>query len=457
MRTFSGQSGPRSIIGTRVAALVILIAGAVMGFFLYASQFQGSGPLARFPFRLGLDLAGGTELVYRADTSGIAPGQVSEAMAALRDVIETRTNLFGVSEPLVQVEQGSALSGVSEERLLVQLPGVTDIREAVAMIGKTPLLEFKLLRSDITSEEQARALPSDQLFIPTGLTGRFLANAQLLFGAGTGAALANEPVVTLEFNSEGAELFAKITREHQGEILAIFLDGAVISSPMIQNEITGGKAQISGSFTPEEARELVRNLNFGALPLPIELIATQTVGATLGASAVAAGVYAGVVGFLSIALFLILWYRLPGVLAVLSLGIYVVAMLSLFKLIPVTLTAAGIAGFILSVGMAVDANVLIFERIKEELRQRADAHEAILQGFSRAWFSIRDANISSIISAVILFWLGTSLVRGFAVTFGLGVIISVITAVVISRTFLLAVSSRKNTKIMTFLLGNGIR
>lgn len=443
----------------RFYALVILLAGAALGYFVYASTLHPRGFLSRFPFRLGLDLAGGTELVYRADTRNVAGSDVKNAMASLREVIERRVNLFGVSEPLVQVEQSGtlSLSGSREDRLIVELPGVTDIDQAISMIGKTPLLEFKLVRPGIKSQEEAAKISPSELFLDTGLTGRFLEQAQLVFNSVGEGGFSNEPAVSLQFNPEGADRFAAITREHRGEILAIFLDGTPISTPVIQNEITGGKAQISGNFTPEEARALVRNLNFGALPLPIELASTQTVGATLGSAAIAAGIRAGIIGFLLIAAFLILWYRLPGVLAVVSLVLYVVAMLALFKLVPVTLTAAGIAGFILSVGMAVDANVLIFERVKEELRREANTREAIAQGFSRAWFSIRDANISSIISAVILFWLGTSLVRGFALTFGLGVIMSVVTAVVISRTFLLAISSERKTKLGAFLLGSGVK
>lgn len=444
-------------VKARVYSLIILFVGIGVGYFVYASTLHPGGFLSRFPFRLGLDLAGGTELVYRADTHSVAGSDAGNAMASLREVIERRVNLFGVSEPLVQVEHSGALSGARDERLIVELPGVSDVEKAIALIGKTPLLEFKLMRPDIKSKEEAQKIPPGELFIDTGLTGRFLEQAQLVFGTGRGHGFANEPAVALQFNTEGGDRFATITREHRGEVLAIFLDGSPISTPVIQNEITDGKAQISGNFTPEEARSLVRNLNFGALPLPIELASTQSVGATLGALAIAAGIRAGIIGFLLIATFLILWYRLPGVLAVVSLMLYVVAMLALFKLIPVTLSAAGIAGFILSVGMAVDANVLIFERIKEELRRETDTREAIAQGFSRAWFSIRDANISSLISAVILFWLGTSLVRGFALTFGLGVITSVITAVVISRTFLLAVGSERKTKLATFLLGSGVR
>jgi protein-export membrane protein SecD len=432
------------MLKTRIMALGILLAGLWVGYFVYSSEFMPDSVFSRFPFKLGLDLAGGTQLIYRADVSGIAPNEVKDAMLSLRDVVERRTNLFGVSEPVVQVERSSAVSDKREERLIVELPGVTDVDEAISLIGKTPLLEFKLVKEGVggRSEEELKSMPPDELFVDTGLTGRFLKHAQLEFSGGNQTKFRNEPTVNIVFDNDGAKLFADITRENTGKILAIFLDGVPISMPVIREEIADGRAVISGGFTPKEARELARNLNFGALPVPIELISTQAVGASLGAAAVRAGIKAGMVGLLAVVLFLVFWYRLSGLLAAFSLAIYVVVMLALFKLIPVTLTAAGVAGFILSIGMAVDANILIFERIKEEKREQKEAREAIVEGFKRAWLSIRDANISSIITAVILFWFGTSLVQGFALTFGLGVLVSMLTAITISRTFLLAVVSQ---------------
>jgi len=262
--------------------------------------------------------------------------------------------------------------------------------------------------------------------------------------------------VGLEFNKEGSELFAKITREHKNEILAIVLDGAVISAPVIIDEISDGVAQITGSFTPVEAKELVRDLNYGALPVPIKLDATKTIGATLGEQALDAGVKAGMIGFVILLIFMVLWYRLPGVVAGVALVLYAILSLAIFKLIPVTLTAAGLAGFILSVGMAVDANILIFERTKEELRKGKDVYEAIREGFVRAWLSIRDSNISSIITAFILFWLGTSAIKGFALTLGIGVLVSMFTAITVSRTFLLAITFGKMTPLKKFLFSNGL-
>ena len=212
-----------------------------------------------------------------------------------------------------------------------------------------------------------------------------------------------EPQVNLQFNAEGAKLFAKITKENVNKTVAIYLDGSAISTPVVREEINGGRAVINGKFTPEEAKLLVGRLNSGALPVPITLISTQVIGAPLGAKALQDGVYAGIIGLLAVAIFLIVWYRLPGVVAVVALSIYVMIMLLIFKLIPVTLTAAGIAGFILSIGMAVDANILIAERTKEELRRGKDIVTSINEGFTRAWLSIRDSNISSIITGIILF------------------------------------------------------
>lgn len=441
----------------RVIATLLLVFGILVGLFVYSSE---TNPESRFPFRLGLDLSGGTLLTYKADTSALAPEEVEESMASLRDVIERRVNIFGVSEPLVQTERSSSFTGIEEERLIVELPGVTDVEEAVRQLGETPVLDFRLLdRTALAALENAGTTTLsgslDELYIPTGLTGRFLERASLQFsqGGGHSAGLATSPVIALDFTSEGSDLFAEITRENVGEILAIFLDGTPISEPVIQTEIPDGTAVITGNFTPEEARDLVRDLNFGALPVPIELISTQTVGGALGAEVLGGGVKAGIWGLVLVSLFLILWYRLPGVLAAVSLLIYGVVMLALFKLIPVTLTAAGIAGFILSVGMAVDANILIFERLKEELRAGKDLENAIREGFMRAWASIRDGNLSTLITAVILFWFGTSVVEGFALTLGIGVLVSMLTAISVTRTFLIAVAPKKKS----VLFGSGFQ
>ena len=455
-------------------AFVIIVLGLLIGYFVYATTVA---PDSRYPFRLGLDLAGGSHLVYEADVSGIDPVEVEDAMDTLRDVIERRVNIFGVSEPIVQVEGSSIVSGERRERLVVELPGVSDVGEAIEEIGRTPLLEFKLVDQAARAAAQTLenlnrnasstgALISNirvdgeeagEEYVDTGLTGRFLERATLEFGQSHGGGLSNEPIVRVDFNSEGAELFADITSTNVGEQLAIFLDGVSISEPVIRESITGGTATISGNFTAEEARELVRNLNFGALPVPIELQSTQTIGASLGAEILEKGVFAGVIGFGLVILFMLVWYRIPGVIASVALLIYIVSMLALFKLIPVTLTSAGLAGFILSIGMAVDANVLVFERMKEEYRNGKGSREAAREGFRRAWNAIRDGNVTSILSAIVLFWFGTSIVKGFALVFGIGVLLSMLTALSVTRTLLISLPevSKADDTLLSKLLDSG--
>src|SRR3989344_1940517 len=434
----------------RILALVLIVLGTLLVFFVYRTETRES----RYALPLGLDLSGGTHLVYHADTSKLSGSDIGGAMEALRSVIEKRVNLFGVSEPIVQVERSGILGAGGENRLIVELPGVTDIAEAVRRIGETPLLEFRLGKSGVAdlSDQELDQKSAEELFSPTELTGQYLKRAELAFDQTT-----SEPRVVLYFNSEGEKIFGALTKENVGNRMAIFLDNERLSAPFIRHEITGGVAEISGRFTPTEAKELVRNLNYGALPVPVELVSSQTIGATLGEEATRAGFHAGIWAFIIIALFLILWYRLPGFLAIIALAVYVVLNLTLFKLIPVTLTAAGIAGFILSMGMAVDANILIFERIKEELARGKNLEEALKDGFSRAWLSIRDSNFSSIITAVILyFFAATNIIKGFALVFGIGVLVSMFTAITASRTLLLAMRL-KDSKLSRFLFTSGIR
>lgn len=416
-----------------------------MGWYFFVNQSTAGSR----PFSYGLDLVGGTELVYKADTSNVEnPG---EAMDTLKEVIERRVNIFGVSEPLVQTESAGLVTGNAEERLIVELPGVKDLDRAIQLIGQTPILEFRLARPDFQDLAATNTEATiEDLFLPATLTGRYLERARVEFEPNTQAAL-----VSLEFNEEGKEIFATITREHRGEILGIVLDGELLSAPIIQDEIRDGKAQITGMFSPDEAKELVRNLNYGALPVPIELSTSQTIGATLGEAALDAGVRAGVIGFIILSVFLVLWYRLPGLVAVVALICYTILSLVIFKLIPVTLTAAGMAGFILSLGMAVDANILIFERTKEEMKKGKSIHDSLHEGFKRAWLSIRDSNISSIITAIVLFWLGTSAVKGFALTLGVGVLVSMFSAITLSRTFLFTIAPEKEGKMSRFLFSNG--
>ena len=441
----SGENGSTDGIIRIFRALIVVAVSVLVGYFVYVTTVN---PDSKYPFKLGLDLAGGSHLVYEADATGLDPAEVPDLMNVLREVIERRVNVFGVSEPVVQVERSSAVAEERKERLIVELPGVANVEDAIREIGKTPLLEFKLVGGTVGSSTEAT-------YIETGLTGRYLQGAELIFGQGS-AGLSNEPIVSISWNDEGSALFEQITRENVGEQLAIFLDGVVMSSPVINEAIGGGKAIISGNFTPDTALALVRNLKLGALPIPIHLVSTQSVGAALGERAIDAGVLSGVFGLGAIALFMVLWYRLPGVVAALSLTTYVLMMLAIFKLIPVTLTAAGLAGLVLSIGLAVDANILISERLKEELRAGKRAREAIEEGFSQAWTSIRDGNLVNILTGVILYWFGDVFIEGFAFTLIIGTIVSLLSSLIISRTFLLALSMKGGTGVSRFLMGSGI-
>jgi len=501
-----------------------------------------------FNFSLGLDLLGGTHLIYEADVSQIEALEQAEALGGVRDVIERRVNAFGVSEPLVQTNKVGG-----SWRVIVELAGVQDVNQAIEMIGETPLLEFKEEgpTTQITPEQQAelntvnatvRVTAEDVLkqileggdfaslatqytddpgsketgglyqgvtrgmFVPeydevifnklsvgevyselvstqfgyhiikketetgvgeaqtvdtrhilfalktpadigviiepewikTALTGKQLQKARVEFDPTSGV-----PNVSLGFDEEGADLFAEITERNTGKLVAIFLDGFPIRIPRVNEPILSGQAVISGSFSLAEAKVLAQRLNAGALPVPIDLISQTTVGASLGNESVQKSLKAGIWGLILVMIFMIVYYRLPGVLSAVALIIYVCIVLALFKLIPVTLTLAGIAGFILSVGLAVDANVLIFERMKEELKSGRNLSSAVDEGFKRAWTSIRDSNVSSLITCLILFWFGSSIIQGFALTLGIGIIISMFSAITITRQVLKLVSKWK--------------
>jgi len=404
------------------------------------------------PFKLGLDLQGGIHLLYQADLSQIEPKERKNAMEGLRDVIERRVNLFGVQEPIVQVEK---------DRLIVELAGVIDPVQAVKEIGKTPFLEFKEQKSEEEikkiqekkkeiegkSLEQIQKIENWQLafeepFSATPLTGRYLKKAELGFDQ-----TSYKPLVSIQFNEEGSKIFEELTAKNVAKPLAIYIDNQLISAPIVQEKITGGKAQITGQFTVDQAKELARNLNAGALPVPIKLISQETIGPSLGKLSLEQSFKAGIFGFLLVILFMILFYRLPGLLAGIALFIYVFLILAIFKLIPVVLTLAGIAGFILSIGMAVDANILIFSRLREELKKREDFGIALKEGVRRAWPSIRDSNFNSLLVSLILFAFGTSFVKGFAFTLILGVLVSMFSAIFITNNFLKIFINTKFTKI----------
>ena len=434
----------------RILALSFLGLGIFVGYFNLAYFLFGKNTFNNFPFQLGLDLKGGAHLVYQADTSVLKAGEVGDAMVGLRDVIERRINIFGIAEPVVQIEKKG-----DDNRLIVELAGVKDINQAIKMIGETPFLEFR------TQQEIAEVQPLPQAppevepllnFVPTSLTGRYLKKASFEFDQ-----TALQSAVLLEFNNEGQEIFAQLTRENIGKPLAIFLDGQPISIPVVREEVASGRAQITGEFTLKEAKLLVGRLNSGALPVPIQIIAQETVGASLGNEALEKGVRAGIFGIMTVILFLIFWYRLPGFLGALALGIYIGLVLMIFRLLPITLTTAGIAGFILSVGMAVDANILIFERFKEERRAGKGLESSLREGFSRAWSSIRDSNVSSLITCLILYWFGTSIVRGFALTLAIGILFSMFSAITITRVFLLAFRLKETNKLARFVFGSGFK
>ncbi|MBI2415769.1 MAG: protein translocase subunit SecD [Candidatus Kerfeldbacteria bacterium] len=540
-----------------VLMIVLLTVGAAVVDYPQGPNITWRGELVReLKIHLGLDLQGGTSLVYQADVSQVPADEVTEAMAGVRDVIERRINAFGVSEAVVQTNR------VGENwRVIVELPGVTDVNAAVKQIGETPLLEFKVEKVDaeltdeqrqfiqslneqskqeaqtlldrilagedfaeiakaesqddasggkggdlgyfgrgdmvesfeqaafagtvgevipnivesdygyhiikvvdhttgnpntlnaadtntaendaVADEEVVRAahilikkIPeSIDVFGPqydnTELTGRNLKRSEVQFDPTT-----NQPVVALQFDDDGSKLFEDITKNNVGKTVAIYLDGSPISTPLVNEAISGGQAVIQGEFTLDEAKQLARRLNAGALPVKIELVNQRNVGPTLGEDAIQRSVTAGILGVILLAIFMIAYYRWPGLVAVLALGIYTLVLLAVFKLWPVTLTLAGVAGFIFSLGVAVDANVLIFERLKEELRQGKALQTAIDDGFKRAWLSIRDSNVSSLITCFILSWFGTSIIKGFAVTLALGIIISMFSAITVTRTLL---------------------
>lgn len=458
-------------------AVVVVGVMAWLGYFMYTGAV-GENPT--HPFKLGLDLAGGSHLVYVADVAKVKPEEVGAIMSVLRTVIEERVNRLGVEENSVYIEESSFAAAEKQHRLVIELPGVTDVSQAVAEIGRTPLLEFKLVdQAAAAAKSSAAAVGASATsgaligdikvngesvddidpYIDTGLTGRYLDSAALEFAGGNGGQLANEPIVSLKFNDEGGKLFADITRANVNEQLAIFLDGEIISAPNINEAITGGTAIISGGFTAVEARELAENLNFGALPVPIALASTQTIDASLGAGVVRDSVVAGLVGLMLVSIFMIAWYRLPGIVAAITLCMYVLISLALFLFIPVTLTAAGLAGLVLSLGMAVDGNILVFERMKEEYQAGKSSRESATVGFARAWSAIRDGNVTALLSAIILFWFGTSLIKGFALVLGIGTIISMLSAITLTRTFLLVLPDvkRDGPGILPYLFGTGLR
>jgi preprotein translocase subunit SecD len=382
----------------------------------------------KFDLSLGLDLSGGSHLVFEADTTQLEASKKEIAIKSLRNVIEKRVNLFGLSESNVQT---SSFEG--KDRIIVEMPGINDPKEASSLIGQTAQLIFAEV-IDIPGEKGAS--PSSQI-VPTNLTGADLKLASTVFDQNTG-----NPSVSIEFNDEGSKKFEEITSRNIGKPLAIVLDNDIVSAPMVNEKIVGGKAQISGGFTIDEANKLEVQLNAGALPVPVKLVEEKTVGATLGTESISKSVKAGLIGLTMVMLFMILLYGKFGLIADISLLIFGAITLAIYKIVPVTLTLPGIAGFLLSVGMAVDSNILIFERLKEEIKTKP-LSMALEVSFGRAWDSIRDANVATLVTAFILanpldwpFLHVSGPVRGFAITLALGIGISLFTGLVVSRNLL---------------------
>lgn len=407
-------------------------------------NYEVNSLAGNFPLKLGLDLQGGTQLVLEAKMDSIASENRDSALDSAKEVIERRVNLFGVSEPLVQTSKVG-----DKRRILVDLPGIKDASQAAGLVGKTAQLEFRELQATTSAEATQAGVLDSYTFIPTGLTGADLTKAQVVFSQGQGANRTGAQV-SIQFNSEGAQKFAEITKRNIGKPLAMFLDDQPLSDspPIVQQEILGGNAVISGNFTSEQAKALSIQLNAGALPVPIEIVEQRVIGPSLGEESVKASITAGAIGLITVILYMAIYYGFWGIIADAALIIYTLFVLAIFKtglfiIPPVTLTLPGIAGFILSIGMAVDANILIFERMKEELRWGKSRRQAIDAGFDRAWSSIRDSNISSLITAGILYSIGTGLVKGFAITLALGVLVSMFTAIFVTRTILKLVVRNK--------------
>lgn len=397
--------------------LVVLLA-IVSAFFVFPKGLGGK----ILPWRLGLDLVGGSYLVYEVDMTDVADLDRDSVFSGLRDVMEKRVNVFGVSEPRVT----TAKVGDSHQ-IIVELAGIKDVEEAVKQIGRTALLDFR------EAVQVGEGEAAQFVFTPTKLTGRYLRSAQVSTDPTT-----NIPLILINFDADGARLFEEITGQLVGKPLAIFLDGELISMPTVNEKIGGGNAQITGQFDLKEARRLVSLFNAGALPAPVNLISQQTIGATLGLNSLNKAMAAGAIGTLAVIIFMVFYYRRPGLVAGVALLFYIAYTLAIFKLFGITMTLSGIAGFILSIGMAVDANVLVFSRVKEEIAKGVSRVGALEDGFQRAWPSIRDSNIATMITSIILYYLTSSFVRGFALALLIGVLVSMFSAITVSRVMLRA-------------------
>ncbi len=419
----------------------------------------------KYPIVRGLDLQGGLQVLLEADLpsdQAVTPEQMDTA----RQIIDQRVNALGVAEPLVVTE--------GERRILVELPGINNPDEAISLIQETALLEFidtgsqplpegMCVRTSshegpVRCELESGKTITDTIASPAPTFETVMTGASLRTAESQRDQLGNYSV-SFELYPDEADFFADYTRNHQGQFLTIVLDNQVISSPRINSAIEGGRGSITGQFTLEEARKLALQLRFGSLPVPLRIESTRQIGATLGEISISSSIRAGVIGFAVVLLFMLVYYRLPGFLADVALIGYALLNMAFFMLIPITLTLPAITGFLISAGMAVDANILVFERMKEELRRGSSLREAILTGFDRAWTSIRDSNIATLVISFIL-WIfgrnfGASTVQGFAYTLAIGVLISMFTAVFVTRTFVRIFMGRSSAKLqkMKWLLG----
>ncbi len=393
-------------------------------------------------YRKGLDIQGGVQLVLLADMSQIAGEDRETALESVREIIHNRVDQFGITEPVVR----TAIAGDSY-RVLVELPGAENVEQALSLVGQTAQLSFQLVREEVATDSAQPILSLEE----TGLGGAALRRASVQFNQQTG-----EPVVAVEFNDEGSQLFADITTENTGSMLAIIMDDFILMTPVIQVPIVTGTAEITGGFTPEQARQLAIQLNAGALPVPVQIAEQRTVGASLGEVSIQRSIQAGVIGLSLVVLFLLLYYGKKAVLASIAIGMYIVIVLALYKIIGITLTLPAITGMFLSTALAVDAMILIFERYKEELRAGRSSNQALHQAFARAWTSIKDANTATAITALVLInpldfsFLNTGgMVRGFGITLLLGIMVGLFTGVVVIRNLLLLFLAPENPSVRT--------
>lgn len=431
----------------RILMLIIVILGLAIWIDLPKSQEIFGRTIST---KLGLDLVGGVQALLEADLPTDSSID-SEAMQTAAKIVENRVNGLGVSEAVVQI--------AGERRIVVELPGEKDPEKALNIIKQTGLLEFvdfsNLSMEEIISLEENTIKTDFGISVETSdvitqteeitesiqaRTFHTIMTGKDLKSVSVSTDQLGKPEVVFELNSEGAKVFAEFTASHIGDVLAIVLDKQVISSPSIQSAITDGRGRITGNFTIDSANNLAIQLRYGSLPIPLVVVETRTVGPTLGQDSLSKSLIAGIIGFTIVVLFMALYYRLPGLIADLAIVIYAIITFALFRFIPITLTLPGIAGFLLSTGSALDANILIFERLKEELRNGRKISQALDIGLRRAWPSIRDSNIATLITCVILFWFGNqfgaTIVKGFSLTLALGVGVSLFTALVVTRTIL---------------------